>query len=657
MLRGFVPIIVLVFALVWILRKIFIGLNHFIPASISTKYQFYFHPRLQHFFANLTIGLLVFGLLTFIQHFPLVMDTEDANLDFAMQVNQDTIPATKKMPSFVFLDIDNQTHKLWGEPFFTPRNKIKELIDVAVKAGARLVIVDVDLSQKTPIEGLKLRRKVKLHPYDKDLYNYMAGYKKYCKKNTKCPPIILARVFRPLPDFAEEEDEKISDWFRPDPEPIRESRTGFLETAVAKSAPYVQWASPLFLSSSLDNVIRRWWLWQPICTEKQPEVIPSIQLLAAAMIRLETPQQAQERISTALADFKPKYCSDIYMPKSESSKPIKIAEGLEITEGMYGIRQRIIYNMPWRFPQNITENWTVRYFLLDYDKETQEREVILTVFSAQPYLNSLQANTATALKDKIVVIGGSYSDGGDMHATPLDAMPGGLIIINAIHSLLRGELKLLSAWNNIGLAILLILIMSFILAFIDSFWIVVFSGILTLALVPVTAFLLKEGVWMNFALPLLAVHVQDLAATYREMAMKSEPLQVQQKNLAKLAKEMEHSITKQLHGVLMDNLSKMTEQYNKMGANLTEAKIPPAIEGLSKKTTTDSVKESESQQDKSFVDKLTALEAPSTEPVKESESQLDKFIVVDKLTALEESSNKTTQNLEEVSSKQQQDKT
>ena len=37
----------------------------------------------------------------------------------------------------------------------TPRNHVKNLIDTVINAGARLVIVDIDLSRKTPTEGLE----------------------------------------------------------------------------------------------------------------------------------------------------------------------------------------------------------------------------------------------------------------------------------------------------------------------------------------------------------------------------------------------------------------------------------------------------------------------------------------------------------------------
>ncbi|HDN26266.1 MAG TPA: CHASE2 domain-containing protein, partial [Thioploca sp.] len=62
---------------------------------------------------------------------------------------------------------------------------------------------------------------------------------------------------------------------------------------------------------------------------------------------------------------------------------------------------------------------------------------ILTILAAQAYAKSPPATNLEALTDSIVVIGGSYRDGRDIYLTPLGNMPGSLIIINAIHSLLQ----------------------------------------------------------------------------------------------------------------------------------------------------------------------------------------------------------------------------
>jgi CHASE2 domain-containing sensor protein len=360
----------------------------------------------------------------------------------------------------------------------------------------------------------------------------------------------LDRAFRPLPESLADGKKRIV-----------EPRIGFLEKAVSDSAPYIQWASPLFQPSSYDGVVRRWGLWQSICTaEEKPDIIPSTQLLAAAMLHLDTPQQAQDKIHAELARFKRKVCGDSYIP--QSSKPVKIAEGLEITEGIYGISQRIVYNMPWVSPQSIAEKWMLRYSLRDYDKETQKKEVILTVFSAQPYLDSPEGGT---FKDKIVLIGSSYSDGGDLHSTPLGTMPGGLVIINALHSLL--QYKPSFAWNK-GWAVLLIVVVSILLTFVKSFWLMFLSGIGVILLALISAFLFVEGVWINFALPLLAIHIPKMVIRFNEIARNVESQQKKSAKLErKIKKSVEESLTKQIKQLVakldLSKLAKDIEQSNK----------------------------------------------------------------------------------------------
>ncbi|RKZ47087.1 MAG: hypothetical protein DRR16_27295 [Candidatus Parabeggiatoa sp. nov. 3] len=66
----------------------------------------------------------------------------------------------------------------------------------------------------------------------------------------------------------------------------------------------------------------------------------------------------------------------------------------------------------------------------------------------------------------VVVIGGSYREGHDYaNLTPLGEMPGALIIINAIRTLLEyGEIKPLPNWLNVSTYVILLILMSLVLA-------------------------------------------------------------------------------------------------------------------------------------------------------------------------------------------------
>jgi len=501
----------LVLLALWNTRRFFNWIFRHIPFVKQREYS-------HRYLSNLLIGLGVFWLLISFQHIPLLMDYEDANLDLAMQL-QEEIPAIDDRLPFLFLDIDDRTHEKWGEPLFTPRHHIKELIDAAVKGGAKLVIVDVDLTRQVSLEGLS-QEKLLLHPYDHELYDFLKGYKtEYCQENKACPPIILVRMVRsPLSSSSDDEEgeffkeiwEKSHEPFSPIPIPILESLPSFLDAAVEQSAPYVQWASPLFWKSSYDGAIRRWWLWQAICTDNQTDIIPSVELLAATMVLSDGPEAAKNSIDKALSGFKPKHCTDSYnLPWKSSPKMLEIVQGLTITDGVRGVRQRIMYRLPWRYP--VKTRGTVRDTFND-----EAGNEVLTIVPAKPYLGLSEGIKTQFAENRIVVIGGSYAQGGDMHATPLlEEMPGGLIIINAIHSLLQneGELKQLDDWIRWTIVFVLLIFFTWVFSFIHSVPRVIFVGLVFFLCAIVTSvWLLRWGIWLNFALPLLIVEICEITA-------------------------------------------------------------------------------------------------------------------------------------------------
>jgi hypothetical protein len=489
-------------------------------------------PRFYHNLAiNLVIGLaFTWFLLTFLNQYPLLTDPEDEGMDLAMQIRQNSIPPLGKNPHFVFLDIDDKTHQAWDEPLFTPRNRLKNLIDAAVKAEARLIVVDVGLSQITPIDGLGFTEE--LHPYDQQLSDYLANYVADCEKKLDkmaCPPIILPRTFRAsLPPQTAID----TDYFSVPPLSIPEERSSFLDQVTA--GPYVQWASTKFFRSP-DYVIRRWWLWQPTCTAQQSVgVIPSVELLAAAIIRNGTPQNAQEILTNVLSRFKPEKCPGNYVPP----QPEQIQIGnLTVSTDTQGIRQRIMYSMPWLVND---EPPYLPHSL--YTKEDRELP-ILTILSAQRYAESPPMADLSDLKNSIVVIGGSYSDGRDIHLTPLGNMPGPLILINAIHSLLQyEEIESISIGQKLLLQtvlIFLISVFSFLLTrsqwvcrfiqwtirrlgFVALFIFGIFAGassgtIVILLVLPFAVILLRYGIWLDFVIPLLLVQINQTMNDFNDL--------------------------------------------------------------------------------------------------------------------------------------------
>ena len=103
--------------------------------------------RQRDFALNIMIGSLISVLLTPIETTVVVSSLRDTMLTW--QVSQ--FAGTDIGASLAFVDIDDQTHvSSWGSPYYTPRDKLCRLIDYSARAGARAIVVDIDLSAPSP---------------------------------------------------------------------------------------------------------------------------------------------------------------------------------------------------------------------------------------------------------------------------------------------------------------------------------------------------------------------------------------------------------------------------------------------------------------------------------------------------------------------------
>ncbi|OQW91314.1 MAG: hypothetical protein BWK78_04990 [Thiotrichaceae bacterium IS1] len=517
---------------------------------------------------DFSVGILMaVAFLVWFHKYPFLADPEDASMDFVMRVNQCgkesvcTFPGKNNIPpKIVLLNIDNDTHKnkQWGggEPLFTPRDRIKQLIESAVQDGARLIVVDVFPSQKTSTYGLKTPDGLdypenKLHPHDQELKDYLASYEeKHCGSN-KCPPIILVRESsRPTTE---------SGYFDIQNLPVSQARQSFLEEAV-KPSSHIQWASPIFWTSKFDGSLRRMWLWQPFCEGNKQKFIPSVELLVAGLVSNESLdyEKALKKVNDiSVSDIDPEFvgkdCSSehpsYYEPKP-LSKSIVLGENLTIEAGELsggGINQRIMFTMPWKSsPQREGEEQTSSAItgspmMARFDSAEKE---ILTIISAFRYLelhqepNSMLFLTQIkeALKGSIVIIGNSHFDARDVHQTPLGEMPGMLVIANAIHSLLlnHGQIKSLGWGKIVAETMLIILLIVFIIvgvilmnvvpSILAWYWfvMVVVTGCIWYFFTGYSALFLKQGTWIDFSLPLVTIFFHHVVTKFHELGHKAK---------------------------------------------------------------------------------------------------------------------------------------
>jgi len=446
---------------------------------------------------NLFLGLSVVFVLWLFSDYPWLMDAEDASMDWLMQISQNSIPPLheKDIPNFVFLDVDDETYYDWGEPLFMPsRQHLVNIINAAIEAKARLIIVDFEIGRRMPLENHQL------HPDDQVLKDYLIRYIDECKEkqdDSVCPLIILKRSLM---------DEERS---------IPILRTHFLDELMVQPTPYVQWASTQFYPRG-DKIIRQGKLWQSACTsDKQPVIIPSVELLAMSVVKKDCITQDIQNI---LQLFTPENCD-----KDTAAEPLFNLCGVNTEKR--GIDKRIMYSMGW-----LVNNYPP---MLPYLLTDESGTPALNIFSAQPYAEPIPQADLTDMEGSIVVIGGSYRDGREIYLTSLGKMPSALIVVNTLYSLLYYEKFELPLIVDVLIKVLFVFILSVFFRIFPSRWGMSITGMLTIfGLLPVAMFLfLHYSMWFNFAIPLVVISVYQIIRKPFEPWLWSYTLELYQKFL------------------------------------------------------------------------------------------------------------------------------
>jgi hypothetical protein len=132
--------------------------------------------------------------------------------------------------------------------------------------------------------------------------------------------------------------------------------------------------------------------------------------------------------------------------------PFNLA-GMTLSTHPSAVAQRIMYLLPWHIKRG------ERYPIIT--AKDGDQTPILTRRSALTITESDKPLSTEWLAGRVVMIGASFADSRDLHFTPLDRMPGNLVLINAIHSLYHhGEITPPPWYIKLLIEVLLIGIMS-----------------------------------------------------------------------------------------------------------------------------------------------------------------------------------------------------
>lgn len=445
------------FLFVLVLSYAFSVLDRIFPKPVTLR---------QHLRQNLIVGLIVVCFITLFQDTESIRNSREESIDWLINMNRgvDIVKGKESVP-FVYYDIDDKTQQLWGEPLYTPREKLARLITKALDKRPAVLVVDVELRKATN-EDAGLLEVLKTHAATAD-----------------APMLILVQSFR-----WNEGEAGRGNWV---------ARPSFIDTSLPPSSRRL-WASPLF-EQDKDGQYRRWRSWLSACSvEGTPMIVPSVQLSVLAVLAGD---QGISSLEQALQSAAPRSCNE---QASLAVSRILIGS-TQIDVAANAFTQRILF----AFPRKLAAD-EVRP-LVDF---AGSKTRLLTILPAHAITEG--GLDPSLPPGHIAVIGASNQDARDVHTTPLGLMSGSLILINAIHSLIQhGQLAAPPIWVQLLTATLLLTAVSYIfMKFPSTFGTFVSLGALIVVLVPASMYLFRYGIWLDFAFPIAAVKMFELTMGY-----------------------------------------------------------------------------------------------------------------------------------------------
>ena len=282
---------------------------------------------------GVVVGLLFVLVVVLFQELRVIRQNPDWAVDAIMPYLAGVVQHPTWAKPFVFIAVDEESYRTWKEPWFTPRDKIAQIIEtIADEHNPPLaIVVDIDLSRASDEAFLREYENPdsigRVGPSSRGATGEGAACDSLTNGNDKklCQaiidaagkqiPVVLARNFNvgfrdphsvgPLRPRASFLDPILGTAQR-----SSSSATGATAPPwVSTRSPRVFWGSPLFDRDS-DLTIRRWRLWERACVNDVIAAVPSVQLLVAALVQPVRVEDAVGRLEQSLRLSKQAPCSE-----------------------------------------------------------------------------------------------------------------------------------------------------------------------------------------------------------------------------------------------------------------------------------------------------------------------------------------------------------
>ena len=447
-----------------------------------------FPPRKRtHFFINLSIGVVIVFLFHFLENTRWGENTLDKCFDLfvsweskkAVQVQNDV----QKSP-ILFVDIDHETYKEWGEPLITPRDKLAKILQILHEGEAKVIVLDILLEGSDFIPDndrklLEVLEKIKLDPKNttKIILPQRIGFEGKLKGN--------------LFDILFNKDHSAGD-----------SRSEALYRA-----------TPSLSATSSDNVVRYWNLYEEFQDQEGKREIIWGYPIITVLLAVEGSLQGLDSFQRKLSGKERSNSKDFEVLHLSNGKTIKLPYD---KAHLYLQRLRFLL-----IPEKSSKGYLA-------DKNGgNEGNVFQTVIK----YDELEFYKGF-FKDRIIIVGNSSPDTGDMYRTPIGEMAGMYILANSIDTILTKEQPSPPPrWLGILIEIVVIILAAYIFLYFTSLLAQIIASLLILTVFGYFSYLyfLKTGVFLNFVFAIVGMSFHEMTKDLEEIVEKRGLIKYDQK--------------------------------------------------------------------------------------------------------------------------------
>lgn len=433
-------------------------LNRLAPFRALYDRWLSFPQWVQQFSINVVIGMTIVIWIQINADAPFVKAQQNRGLDWLSRLVTNTSLAPRPDQPLFMVNVDTATYTKWQEPWLTPADKIAGLVERLLQAAPAQLLVDFDFSRRSDLQ-----------PLVDVLSRYTAG-----------DDLQTHLVFMKTQTLA-----------KPPGSALHQFRTSALDSVIAESE-YLHWAAPLFRPDG-DGVIRNWQLVVAGCDDGELKLLPSVQLLSVLL----SYHHSTDELGALLIPGRPAGCTQA--PTFTGRLVLDENKAVDFSES--DLRHRIIYALP---PDPADGYRPIPWKGISLPSVTK--------VSAQSLLANDAVLAASMLQGSIVIIGATHPDSADIHQTPLGAMPGSLILANSIVAL-QGldQVQRPPLWLILAIEFALVIGTSWFFLVMSPYTATfVSAGVVIVIVVPLSLLAFSQGVWIDFALPVLAVQLRSV---------------------------------------------------------------------------------------------------------------------------------------------------